>query len=127
TGSTSTATKLPLSLRETPQSVTVITRKPMDEQGLSTINKVLTFTPGITSNHRDSERYTFYARGFQINNFQYDGIPSQVANESQQYIGALSDMAIYDRVEVVRGATGLLSGTGNPSATINLVRKRPTR
>lgn len=127
TGSTSTATKLPLSLRETPQSVTVITRKLMDEQGLSTINKVLTFTPGITSNHRDSERYTFYARGFQINNFQYDGIPSQVANESQQYIGALSDMAIYDRVEVVRGATGLLSGTGNPSATINLVRKRPTR
>lgn len=126
TGSTQTATKLPLSLRETPQSVTVITRKLMDEQHLSTINQVLTFTPGITSNHRDSERYTFYARGFQINNFQYDGIPSQVANDSQQYIGALSDMAIYDRVEVVRGATGLLSGAGNPSATINLVRKRPT-
>ncbi len=127
TGATSTATKLPLTLRETPQSVTVITRKLMDEQHLSTINQVLTFTPGITSNHRDSERYTFYARGFQINNFQYDGIPSQVANDSQQYIGALSDMAIYDRVEVVRGATGLLSGAGNPSATINLVRKRPTR
>jgi outer membrane receptor for ferric coprogen and ferric-rhodotorulic acid len=127
TGATSTATKLPLSLRETPQSVSVVTRQLMDDQHLSTLNEVLSFTPGISSNHRDSERYSFYSRGFEIQNFQYDGIPSQVANESQQYTGAISDMAIYDRVEVVRGATGLMSGAGTPSATINLVRKRPTK
>lgn len=127
TGATSTATKLPLSLRETPQSVSVITRQLMDDQHLSTLNEVLAFTPGISINHRDSERYSFYSRGFSIQNFQYDGIPSQVANESQQYTGPLSDMAIYDRVEVVRGATGLMSGAGTPSATINLVRKRPTK
>jgi len=127
TGATSTATKLPLSLRETPQSVSVVTRQLMDDQHLSTLNEVLAFTPGISSNHRDSERYSFYSRGFEIQNFQYDGIPSQVANESQQYTGAISDMAIYDRVEVVRGATGLMSGAGTPSATINLVRKRPTK
>ena len=35
-------------------------------------------------------------------------------------------MAMYDRVEVLRGAAGLMTGTGNPSGTINLVRKRPT-
>lgn len=127
TGATSTATKLPLSLRETPQSVSVITRQLMDDQNLTSINDVLSFTPGITSNHRDSERYTFYSRGFQIQNFMYDGIPSQVANESQQYTSSLLDMALYDHVEVVRGATGLMSGAGTPSATINLVRKRPTR
>lgn len=127
TGATSTATKLPLSLRETPQSVSVITRQLMDDQQLSTINQVLAFTPGISINHRDSERYTFYSRGFTIQNFQYDGVPSQVANESQQYTSALSDMAIYDSVEVLRGATGLMSGAGTPSATINLVRKRPTK
>ena len=28
---------------------------------------------------------------------------------------------------MVRGSTGLLSGAGNPAASINLVRKRPTR
>ncbi len=127
TGATSTATKLPLSLRETPQSVSVITRQLMDDQHLSTLNEVLSFTPGISSNHRDSERYTFYSRGFQIQNFQYDGIPAQIANESQQFTSALSDMAIYDRVEVLRGATGLMSGAGTPSATINLVHKRPTK
>jgi len=37
------------------------------------------------------------------------------------------DTAIYDHVEVVRGAPGLLSSTGNPSAVINFIRKRPTR
>ncbi|MDP1165830.1 TonB-dependent receptor plug domain-containing protein, partial [Klebsiella pneumoniae] len=70
TGAASTATKLPLSLRETPQSVSVITRQLMDDQHLSTLNEVLTFTPGISSNHRDSERYSFYSRGFEIQNFQ---------------------------------------------------------
>ena len=60
TGETSTATKLPLSLRETPQSVTVITRQQMTDQGLGSIAQVLSQTPGITVVHDDSERYNFY-------------------------------------------------------------------
>ncbi len=126
TGETGAATKLPLSLRETPQSVSVVTRQLMDDQNLRTLDEVLNITPGITVNHRDSERYTFYSRGFAIQNYQYDGIPSQVVNESQQYTGSLLDMALYDHVEILRGATGLMSGAGYPSATVNLVRKRPT-
>lgn len=124
--STGTATKLPLTLRETPQSVTVIPRQVMTDHNLTSLDDVVKFTPGLSSNHRDSERYTFYSRGFQIQNFEYDGIPSQIVNESQQFTSTLLDMAMYDRVEVVRGATGLLSGAGTPSATLNLVRKRPT-
>ncbi|NBB11903.1 TonB-dependent receptor [Pseudomonas sp. SLFW] len=123
---TSTATKMGLSLKETPQSVTVIPRQVMTDHHLASLDDVVKFTPGLSSNHRDSDRYTFYSRGFQIQNFEYDGIPSQTANESQQYTSTLADMAIYDRVEVVRGATGLLSGAGTPSATLNLIRKRPT-
>ncbi|MFF7705968.1 TonB-dependent siderophore receptor [Pseudomonas sp. NPDC007930] len=126
TGQTRTASKFGLSLRQTPQSVTVIPRQLMTDHNLSSLDDVVTFTPGLSSNHRDSERYTFYSRGFQIQNFEYDGVPAQVANESQQFTSTLADMAIYDRVEVVRGATGLLSGAGTPSATLNLVRKRPT-
>jgi len=34
---------------------------------------------------------------------------------------------MYDRIEVLRGANGLMSSTGNPSATINFIRKRPTQ
>jgi outer membrane receptor for ferric coprogen and ferric-rhodotorulic acid len=36
------------------------------------------------------------------------------------------DTVVYDKVEVIRGANGLLTGTGNPSGTINYIRKRPT-
>ncbi|MET0550063.1 MAG: TonB-dependent siderophore receptor [Xanthomonas sp.] len=126
TGETAAATRLPLSLRDTPQSVTVITRQRMDDQQLNSVQDVLENTTGIASYQSDSERTSFYSRGFLINNLQYDGIPTVVGNiVNGSGIGSL-DTAFYDRVEVVRGASGLLTGTGNPSAAINLVRKRPT-
>lgn len=124
TGATRTATRMALSPRETPQSVSVITRQQMDDQNLTSIADVLGKTPGITVTKLDSSRASFQARGFEIDNFQIDGIPAafRFGNGIDQ-----TDMVIYDRVEVLRGATGLLSGFGSPSATVNLVRKRPTR
>ncbi|MGB5955833.1 TonB-dependent siderophore receptor [Pseudomonas sp.] len=124
TGATRTATRMALSPRETPQSVSVITRQQMEDQNLTSISDVLAKTPGVTVTKLDSNRASFQARGFEIDNFQIDGIPAafRFGNGIDQ-----TDMVIYDRVEVLRGATGLLSGFGSPSATVNLVRKRPTR
>ncbi|WP_232067201.1 TonB-dependent siderophore receptor [Achromobacter xylosoxidans] len=121
TGQTSAATGLPLTLRETPQSVTVVTRQRMDDQQLRTVHDVLTNSTGISANTLDY-RSSYYARGFSIDSFQYDGIPTTFLNGAS-YL----DTAFYDRIEIVRGSTGLLTGAGNPSASINLVRKRPTR
>ncbi|WP_369944389.1 TonB-dependent siderophore receptor [Xanthomonas medicagonis] len=127
TGETGAATRLPLSLKETPQSVTVITRQRMDDQQLNSVQGVLESTTGIAAYQSDSERTSFYSRGLLINNVQYDGIPTVIGNTvNGSGIGAL-DTAFYDRVEVVRCGSGLLTGTGNPSAAINLVRKRPSR
>ncbi|WP_080647984.1 TonB-dependent siderophore receptor [Variovorax atrisoli] len=127
TGQTAAATHLPLSLQETPQAVTVITRQRMDDQQLNSVQSVLENTTGVSAYQSDSERTSFYSRGFLINNVQYDGIPTDVGNiVNGSGIGSV-DTAFYDRVEVVRGGSGLLTGTGNPSAAINLVRKRPTR
>ncbi|OFA03437.1 TonB-dependent siderophore receptor [Duganella phyllosphaerae] len=127
TAQTAAATHLPLSLRETPQSVTVITRQRMDDQQLNSVQGVLDNTTGVSSTQSDSDRTSFYSRGFLINNVQYDGIPTVVGDiVNGSGIGSL-DTAFYDRVEVVRGGSGLLTGTGNPSAAINLVRKRPSR
>lgn len=119
-----TATRLGLSIRETPQSVSVITRQQIDDQALTTVPDILEKTVGVTVGRNDSERATFYARGYVIENFQFDGMPNTL-DSSNQYTSAIGDSAIYDRVEVVKGASGLLTGAGNPSATINLVRKRP--
>lgn len=127
TRKTAAALRLPLSLKETPQSVTVITRQRMDDQQLNSVQSVLDNTAGITSYQSDSERTSFYSRGFLINNVQYDGIPTIVGDLVNGSGISSLDTAFYDRVEVVRGASGLLTGTGNPSVAINLVRKRPTR
>ncbi len=126
TGETAAATRLPMTLKETPQAVTVITRQRMDDQQLNTVQSVLENTSGVTTRQADSERTSFYSRGLLINNVQYDGIPTVLGNTiNGSGISAL-DTAFYDRVEVVRGGSALLTGTGNPSAAINLVRKRPT-
>jgi outer-membrane receptor for ferric coprogen and ferric-rhodotorulic acid len=126
TNETNTATKLPLSLRETPQSVTVVTRQRIEDFNLITIAEVLEQTPGVTVQSYDSNRTRFQARGFTITNFQLDGVPSNF-NVGAAGNSVMPDTSIFERIEVVRGAAGLVTGNGDPSATINLVRKRPTR
>lgn len=125
-GTIATATRMVLTPRQTPQLITVITRQHMDDFGLNSIDEVMRHTPGITVSTFDSERTNYYARGFSVENFQYDGIPT-LRNSAYSSGQTLSDMAIYDRVEILKGATGLLTGAGAPGATINLIRKKPTR
>jgi len=125
-GSIATATRMVLTPRETPQSISVVTRQAMDDFGLNSIDDVMRHTPGITVATYDSDRTSYYSRGFAIKNFQYDGIP--ILQDPQYSAGhTLTDTAIYDRVEILKGATGLLTGAGGPGGTINMVRKKPTR
>lgn len=119
---TAAATKLPLSLRETPQSVTVMTRERLDDQHLFSLHDVLDDTPGVYSYQYDTERVVFTSRGFTIDNLQYDGVPA-VTNFNTDSLDETLDTALYDRIEIVRGATGLTTGAGSPSASVNLVRK----
>lgn len=119
TGSTSTATGLNLSLRDTPQSVSVITRERMDDQAMRTAADALQSTTGVSLKPVDRGRNNLSVRGFEITSFQFDGVPVATGNVGIETTNA----AIYDRLEIVRGATGLLTGAGEPSAAINLVRK----
>lgn len=117
-----TATGLGLTVRETPQSVTILTAQRILDQNLVTAADVLRNAVGISVNNLDDLRNQFYARGFEVRNFQYDGIP--LAWTLAGGAGETStDTSIYERVEVVRGATGLLTGAGDPSASVNFVRK----
>lgn len=117
-----TATGLGLTLYETPQSVSVVTAERIADQNLRSLTDVVDNAAGVSARAQDSSRSTYSSRGFAINNYQIDGVPiywqpGNNAGETQ------SDTSLYQRVEVVRGATGLLTGAGNPSASINLVRK----
>jgi len=122
----STATGMTLSPRETPQSVSVVTRQEIEDQGLQDTGSILASAPGISVTTSDSNRLSFSSRGFAIDNFQFDGLNSPILS-LWNYGATDLDSAIYDRVEIVRGATGLMTGSGNPSAAVNFVRKKPLR
>ncbi|MDR6712892.1 outer membrane receptor for ferric coprogen and ferric-rhodotorulic acid [Pseudomonas hunanensis] len=121
TGSMSAATRLNLSIKETPQSVSVLTRQQLDDFQLDTLSEAMARVTGVTVQRNDSERPSYYSRGYAINNFQIDGMLNTFSGLKSD-----SDTIIYDRIEVVRGATGLTTGAGDPSGTIAMVRKRPT-
>ncbi|QIB53215.1 TonB-dependent siderophore receptor [Pseudomonas sp. OIL-1] len=120
----STAMRFNLTPRETPQSTSVVTRAQLEDFNLNSALDALESTPGISVERVETERTYFTARGFDITNFQFDGLGAPMMYKNLQ--GDI-DTVIYDRIEVLRGANGLLSGTGNPSATVNFIRKRPTR
>lgn len=127
TGPLSFATGLPLTQRETPQTISVMTRQRIEDEGVDSIEALLDRTPGISVQNIGASRFSVLSRGYNIDNYQFDGVLTATDIVSQNIPQSQTDLAIYDRVEVLRGATGLMTGAGDPSGTVNLIRKKPTR
>lgn len=121
------ATGLNMSLRETPQSVSIVTRQLIEDFAITDMSTVLKNVPGVSMTGDASEDYLIYVRGFNMDaSIQVDGMITTTANSA--YSGSTSqgiDPVIAERVEVLKGAAGILSGLGEPSATVNMIRKRP--
>ena len=120
----SSATGLPMSLIDTPQGVTVIDQQQIRDFALTNVNALLDQVVGVNVERAETDRTAYDARGFAITNFQVDGIGLPLLSDGIAY-GSL-DTVLWDHVEAVRGANGMMTGVGNPSATINYIRKRPT-
>ncbi|WP_286832689.1 MULTISPECIES: TonB-dependent siderophore receptor [Acinetobacter] len=120
----STASKLNIPLKETPQTVNVLTRQQLDDFALDNTRDVLRNTPGIIVSNQETERTSYLARGFEISNVLVDGVG--IPLEGYNYNNDNPDSFLFDRVEVVKGANALNNGIGDPGATINMIRKRPT-
>ncbi|PAA14644.1 TonB-dependent siderophore receptor [Pseudomonas fragi] len=118
-----TTTRLNLTAGQTPQGITSIKREQLDDFKLNSIRDVLDSTPGVNVQKVETDRTYFTARGFDITNFQYDGMGMGLTGGV--LVGDI-DTAPYEQVDVLHGANGLMTGTGNPSATVNFIRKRPT-
>ncbi len=122
---TTASTGLALSLKETPQLVSVITRQQMEDQNLTQLTDVVTQAAGLTINQGGnigSDNTPIYARGQSVDNYLLDGV--KLLN-SYSSIFQSQDTALFDRIEIVRGANGLMTGAGSASASINMVRKKP--
>lgn len=112
------------SLRETPKSVTVVTRERIEAQNLTSLAEALAQTTGVTAvSHSPSavDSY-FYSRGFRVQTLQLDGGAPAYTGGFGSYLAP--DTAEYDRVEMLRGVDGMFSGVGSPGGVVNLVRKR---
>ena len=124
--STATTFKIPLALRETPQTVTVVPQAIIKDFGLTNIPQIMQFMPGLSmSADSGPQAYYFHSRGNSMQ-VQYDGVPSS-NNFGARGSGMTFDSATIDRVEVLHGASGLLTGPGRPGGTVNIVRKSPTK
>lgn len=131
-GPVSAATGLALTLRETPQSITILTRERLDQQAITTLGDALAQAPGIFYQPAGSSvggYASLSARGYDVTSIMLDGIP--IPATAFAGYGALQGLGtlntdVYDSITVVRGATGLMTGAGDPSATVALTRKRPT-
>jgi len=110
-------------LKDIPQSISVLTRKQLDEQGITDLKDAVNNVTGTEGIGGVGQGMVLSARGFQIDNWQYDGVAIPRNHYALGNWGT-EGMVFYDRLEVLRGASGLLQGTGSPGGAINLVRKR---
>ncbi|WP_187394387.1 TonB-dependent siderophore receptor [Citrobacter freundii complex sp. CFNIH2] len=120
--------KTPQSLKETPQSVSVITSKQIKDQNLTDLDTVMTKVSGVTTKRAgDTEEY--YSRGWRITNIQLDGgtpiqLYDNILNDDSSF--SSFDMSMFDHAEILRGGDSLNSvGSSSPGGSINLTRKRP--
>lgn len=117
------ATGLDLAPKETPQSISILSRELMNDFGVNNLNDALRLATGIQVEAWETNRTNYMSRGFEIKNTQIDGVGMP---NSWGIVTGEMDTFAYEKLEVIRGANGLLTGVGNASGTINYVRKRPT-
>lgn len=110
------------SLRETPKSVTIVTRERLEEQNLTSLVDALNQTTGVTLASYSSVDSFFFSRGFRVQTMQLDGGAPAYTGDFGAFL--TPDMAVYDHVEMLRGVDGMYTGAGEPGGVINLVRKR---
>ncbi len=116
-------TKIPASLREIPQSVSIITNQQVKDRNVDTFDQLARKTPGLRVLSNDDGRSSVYARGYEYSEYNIDGLPAQM----QSINGTLPNLFAFDRVEVMRGPSGLFDSSSEMGGIVNLVRKRPTK
>jgi catecholate siderophore receptor len=112
--------KPPMALRDTPQSVTVITRPVMDSQAAASVKDALRYVPGITISAGEGGQIgdNFNLRGFNARTDVYlDGF-----RDRGQYS---RDVFFLEAVEVLKGPSSMLFGRGSTGGVINQVSKQP--
>ncbi|WAH60245.1 TonB-dependent siderophore receptor [Pseudomonas silvicola] len=118
------ATKTDTPLVEVPQSISVVTRKQMDDQAVQGVSEAIRYTPGVYGEFTgaNNTREQFRIRGFSPYVFQ-DGLMLPYGESGQ---GSVAEPYGLQSIEVVRGPSSMLYGQSRPGGLINLTSKMPT-
>lgn len=108
--------------REIPQSTTVLTRQRLQDGNFTALDSAMRKTPGVMPLVNDEGRSSVYSRGFEFDTFSLNGLPTPLSS----LYGTQPDMVVFDHVEILRGPSGLFTGSGEPAGAINMRLKQPT-
>ncbi len=118
----SSTSRIPLTIKESPMTVTVVSKKLMDEFAVRDLSDALKGVASVTMDNKNGGRQpALRSRGFLMddtNAYMVDGQP--------MYSLLDQPMELMERVEVLRGPSGVQYGRGRGSGIVNLIRKRPT-
>lgn len=124
--STRTGMKATTDINEIPQSVTVVGREQIDDQSPQKIDEALRYVAGVNASTygTDADTDWIYIRGFQA---EQTGVFLDGISLFQTGFGTfLIDPFFLERIEVIKGPSSVLYGSGNPGGFINMISKRPT-
>lgn len=115
-------TKTDTPLIETPQSISVVPKDQIEDQGATSVSEALRYTPGVAAEYRGSSNFhdEMYIRGF--------GYVPRYVNGLEFGWSSLGKINPYllERVEVLKGPASILYGQANPGGIVNLTTKKPT-
>ncbi|MBA3467757.1 MAG: TonB-dependent siderophore receptor [Gemmatimonadaceae bacterium] len=118
TGSTPSATKIPLPPRDIPQAMTLITGRQIADQGMQSMADVVRYVPGVTMGQGEGNRDQPTIRG---NATTADFFVNGVRDDSQYF----RDLYDVERVEALKGPNAMVFGRGGGGGVINRVTKEP--
>lgn len=119
----STASRLGLTLRETPASVEILSQQTLRERGASTLSDALRGATGLAGGGPPSSPTTLSSRGFTDILYLYDGLRMSGAGSTNR----VEDTWNYERIEVLKGPASVLQGDSAIGGIVNFQTKRPDR
>jgi iron complex outermembrane recepter protein len=124
-----TATKRAESVMDVPIAITAMSGNAIREVNLNDIKDLITFTPGVSGNSKDSFLDFVSIRGIRTIDFGNGGDPSVSLYKNSLYQGrngsAVSSLYDVERAEVLRGPQGFLFGRNSVSGAMNIITAKP--
>ncbi|EGQ9597771.1 TonB-dependent siderophore receptor [Vibrio parahaemolyticus] len=117
----STAMRMEMTQLETPGQVAVIDETVIDEQRASALGEVLRNDASVSAGGTSRNRERFSLRGFELSSS--DGF---LRDGRQHWSHYRQPIELLERVEVLKGPSGLLYGKSEPGGLVNMVSKKPT-